>query len=109
MDMMKACGEHSKLCWGAFRWTTGRRRWPSTSLVFQAHGWLGAPLSHKNRSSSVLGILGGLQKSLPEVTTRIMDQLAVGAGGQGCLGELCTASKRLDQSGSVARPDWTQL
>ena len=50
-----------------------------------------------------------LQKRLPEVTTHIMDQLAVGAGGQGCLGELCAASRRLDQSGFVARPDWTQL
>ena len=53
--------------------------------------------------------LSMLQKRLPEVTTHIMDQLAVGAGGQGCLGELCSASRRLDQSGFVARPDWTQL
>ena len=50
-----------------------------------------------------------LQKRLPEVTTHIMGQLAVEAGGQGCVGGLCTASRWLDQSGFVARLDWTQL
>ena len=45
--------------------------------------------------------LSMLQKRLPELTTHIIDQLAVGAGGQGCLGQIVFSKQ-------AAGPEWVR-
>ena len=49
-----------------------------------------------------------LSQRLPDVTEHIMGTLAEEGGGESCLTELCTASRRLDRCG-FARPEWAEL
>ena len=53
--------------------------------------------------------LAMLSKRLPDVSAHIMENLVNGAGDDGCLAELHTASRCLDRAGFVNRPAWTSF
>ena len=50
-----------------------------------------------------------LHHRLPVLTEQIMEQLAAERAGDGCMAQLCEATRVLDHAGFVGRPTWTEL
>ena len=112
LDTIWACAEQWKVSWGVFQALRGRRSLRMSSRHCQCDSVVWVCGQQGGWHLQLSGLLGPTHSpcsplACQELTNRIVEDLS--NHPQGCLAQLKDATRVLDRSGFVGRPEWHEL